>query len=248
MQQGKLWGMILGFCLVFAAGFAAPAAAQSEASLKSALEDRYVVVRLDLPASKMGVDIFVNKRQKLKHKENDQRVRRHGAAFERGEAARITDVRVKKKFIEILLEGGGYGVRGDEKTRRFRARDVEITEEEENLREELPYLSSSTPQTKILVEETLAQLQAERDAEYQRRIDEAQNQQEEQNTRVRAARLAGGSRINIRFGKKIPASALTPEGLMALLDGYVDFSPGAVAAGQEQREARERAQRADAGN
>ena len=248
MQQRKLWGMILGFCLAFAAGFAAPAAAQSEASLKSALEDRYVVVRLDMPASKVGVDIYVNKRQKLKHKENDQRVRRHGAAFERGEAARITDVRVKKKFIEVLLEGGGYGVRGDERTKRFWANPVPMTEEEEKLREELAYLSESSTQIKLLVESRIADLEADRDAIYQERVELAESQQEEQNARVRVARLAGGSRINIRFGKKIPGNALTPEGLMALLDGYVDFSPGAVEAGRRKREARERAQRADAGN
>ena len=114
-----------------------------------------------------------------------------------------------------------------------------MTEEEENLREELPYLSTSQPQTKILVEYTIEHLEAERETEYQRRIERAQSQEQDQNDRVMAQRRAGGSRFQIRFGRKIPASALTPEGLMSLLDGYVDFSSSAVEDGKRQRARRD---------
>jgi hypothetical protein len=46
---------------------------------------------------------------------------------------------------------------------------------------------------------------------------------------------AAGSRFNLRFDRNVPPEALTPEGVMAVLENYVDFSQEAVDAAYEQQ-------------
>src|SRR5690349_7253797 len=90
------------------------AAAQNEAALRAALEGRTVTVRLDMPATSQGVDVYPQDAAPLDVRELAERLKANGTALRIGQQAMITKVVVKKNsHIEFQLGGGGYGTFGD---------------------------------------------------------------------------------------------------------------------------------------
>ena len=102
--------------LVFAfVGLAAvPAFAQDEGRLKDFFEGRRVVVRLDMPGTKDGVNVYPDRRRDLDLGDYRDNLRRYGPAIRAGEMAMVTLVKVKKDHIEFQLDGGGFGTFWDD--------------------------------------------------------------------------------------------------------------------------------------
>ena len=87
-----------GACLLQAASLAA----QTEQQLRQAFEGHYVVVRMEMPATHLGVDVHPDKEPALDLSSYSSRVREYGVALREGSRVLVTAVRVKKKNIEFL--------------------------------------------------------------------------------------------------------------------------------------------------
>ena len=101
---------------------ASPAYAQSEAALKEYFEGKTVVVKMDMPATQAGVDVFADARRRINFDEYSARLKSSGIALRNGDSVMITKVRVKDKMIELQLGGGGDGRFGDDTGSRFNIR------------------------------------------------------------------------------------------------------------------------------
>jgi hypothetical protein len=90
-----------------------PLQAQDEARLKKALEGKRITLKMDMPATSEGVDIYPGSGRAIDYDKVGKRMKKHGIAIKDGEAARITKLKVKENLIEVQLNGGGYGTFGD---------------------------------------------------------------------------------------------------------------------------------------
>ena len=81
--------------------------AQTEQELKQYFEGKNVSLKIDMPATSDGVNIFPERAQPLNYNEYANRLKRYGASIRRGEEMRITNVKVKDKRIEVQLGGVG---------------------------------------------------------------------------------------------------------------------------------------------
>jgi hypothetical protein len=87
--------------------------AQDEAHLRKALEGKRITLKMDMPATSEGVDVYPGTNRPVDYDKVGKRMKKEGIALKDGEAARITKVKVKGNHIEIQLNGGGYGTFGD---------------------------------------------------------------------------------------------------------------------------------------
>lgn len=92
---------------------ALPLQAQDEGRLRKALEGKRITLKLDMPATSEGVDVYPGSSRGVDFDKVGKRMKKHGIALRDGESARITKVKVKEDMIEIQLNGGGYGTLGD---------------------------------------------------------------------------------------------------------------------------------------
>ena len=81
--------------------------AQSESELKQFFEGKTVTLRIDLPATKDGVNIYPERSQPFDYKEYGDRLKRHGAFVRGFEVVTITRLDVKGKEIEVQVAGYG---------------------------------------------------------------------------------------------------------------------------------------------
>jgi hypothetical protein len=88
-------------------------AAQDEAGLRRALEGKRITVKIEMPASQEGVDVFPGSERPIDFPKLSGRLKKYGTALKDGESAMITKVKVKDDLIEIQIGGGGYGTSGD---------------------------------------------------------------------------------------------------------------------------------------
>jgi len=87
--------------------------AQDEAHLRKAFEGKRVTVKIDMPASSEGVDLFPGTNRPLDFQKLAGRLKKWGTAIKPGDQIMITKVKVKDDLVEIHLGGGGYGTFGD---------------------------------------------------------------------------------------------------------------------------------------
>lgn len=211
-------------------------AAQNEAALRAAFEGKTVTVKLDMPATSQGIDIFPQDGSPLDVRELAERLKDHGTALRIGQQVMITKVVVKRSsHIEFQLGGGGYGTFGDVMSS---GSDVSTTSagesrEEKALRDSIKHAPGPTKRKQF--ERELDNVRATRERENARAAAEAAQANAAREANLRVKRAESGSRFNIRYRNGIPPEALTPEGVMRALAAYVTFpdapaTPGAVAA------------------
>ena len=87
--------------------------AQDEAQLRRAFEGKRMTVKIDMPASQEGVDVFPGSSRPIDFPKLSGRLKKYGVAIRDGESAMITKVKAKGDLVEIQLGGGGYGTSGD---------------------------------------------------------------------------------------------------------------------------------------
>lgn len=96
----------IGLLIIFFL-FTVTGRAQSETDLKQFFEGKTVTLRIDLPATKAGVNIYPERSQSFDYKEYSERLKRHGAFVRGYEVVSITQLDVKGKEIEVQLAGYG---------------------------------------------------------------------------------------------------------------------------------------------
>src|SRR5918997_625232 len=91
-----------------------PPSRSHEAALRAAFEGKTVTVKVDMPATSQGVDVFPLDGMPVDFREVAQRLKDNGTALKIGQQVMVTKVLVKKNsHIEFQLGGGGYGTFGD---------------------------------------------------------------------------------------------------------------------------------------
>lgn len=197
-----------------------PAFAQSEAALKAFFEGRKVAVKIDMPASSSGVDVYPSAERPIDFKRYGERIATAGVALKEGETSMITLIKMKKDLIEFHLGGGGYDA--------YRTGYVSPD-----------YVGKSNLE-KQLEKDVKAESDVARKRQLQRQLDDERNRryrEERRNAtlaetqtaankqRIAQERIAAGSRFNLRYNKTVPPG-MTPDDVMRALAQYVDFAPG----------------------
>jgi len=199
---------------------ALPAHAQSEAALKDYFEGKTVVVKMDMPATQEGVDVYADARRPIDFGAYSARLKSTGIALKSGESVMITRIRVKDKLIEFQLGGGGYGTFSDDTSTSVYVPSATKSTREKNLERDIKNETDSARKRRM--QSDLDNLRRDRENEDRRNRAVAETASEQKKQRIAEQRLHGGSRFNIRYQNGVPAG-VTPGGIMAALVEYVEF-------------------------
>lgn len=205
---------------------AAPVAAQSEQQLRQAFEGRYVVVRMDMPATHKGVDVVPGRDPAVDFKGYSARLREFGIALREGTRVMVTAVRVKKKNIEFQLGGGGYGVMGDDSGSVY-VPTVSKSSREKDLEKRIKNEYDSDRRRRMQRE--LDDLRREREREDRDRASEKRDLESRKQSEIADKRLDAGSRVNLWFadGYLENGGIPNPRELQHMLTQVVDFGDDA---------------------
>src|SRR4051812_15642599 len=199
---------------------AVPASAQSEAELRDFFEGKSVRVKIDMPASQEGIDVFPDARRAVDMGQYSARIKQYGVSVRNGDSVMVTRVRLKDKLIEFQLAGGGYGTFGDDTGTTASVGSTPKTTREKDLEKRVK--DETNASRKKQLQRELDDLRAERAREDTRNKAVAETASEAKKSRIAEARLHGGSRFNIRYQNGVPPG-LGPDGVMRALEEYVEF-------------------------
>ena len=206
----------------FVAIFAVTVLAQTEQDIKEYFEGRKVEVKIDMPASRGGVNVYPERRQTLDFGHYRELLRKYGVGVRDGERIMITKIKVKEKHIEFQLGGGGYGGWSDETSSGIYVSSTGKTEREKNLEKELKKETNEKKRREI--KEELSRLRNRRERENARNEAEVAAAEELAKQRIQDKRLQAGSRFNIRFERRLTSEDITPEAIIEALEKYVEFT------------------------
>ena len=215
--------LLLALCVLVIP--ASSADAQSEAALRAALEGRTVTVKIEMPGTSRGIDVFPQDAAPVNWREVADRLKANATSLRIGQTVMITKVVLNRdSHIEVQLGGGGFGTFGDNTGSEVSATYDGESPREKALRDSIK--SAPTPQAKKKFESSLNSLRSEREQrnDHARAAASTANEAREANLRVR--RAEGGSLFNVRYRRGIPSDAMTPNGLIDALSPYIDFGGG----------------------
>ena len=198
--------------------------AQSEAVLRDYFEGQTVTLKIAMPGTENGVDVYPGAAKPVDFPRHAGRLKDFGTAIRAGDPALVTKIKVKGKLIEFQLDGGGYGTSGDETSSSVSVPSAPKTKREQNLEGELR--REQDPARRRAIKEELDDLKASREREDARNRAAVAEAQESRKESIRQRRIEGGSRFNLRYRDGVPAAALTPEAVKAALAAYVGFDAG----------------------
>ncbi|MBK6307907.1 MAG: hypothetical protein IPF47_20135 [Gemmatimonadetes bacterium] len=207
------------------------ALAQNESALRAAFEGKSLTVKVDMPATSKGVDVFPQESMPVNWREMANRMKEFGTALKPGQQVMITKVVVKKdSHIEFQLGGGGWGTFGDRvnSSSSVSAATESETKEERDLKARIKAAQGPTERKRL--EKELANARSERERENSKAKAEAAQANEAREANLRVKRAESGSRFNIRYRNGIPPFALTPQGVAEALAPYADIAGMPVAA------------------
>jgi len=207
------------------------ALAQSEEQIRAYFEGSSVRVKLEMPGTSQGVDVYPGRLQPIDFPRHASRLKRFGTAIRRGEGVLVTKVKLKDDLIEFQLGGGGYGTFGDDASTHVSVPLASKTVREKNLERDIPRTTDPVQLRKL--KEELDALKRAREREDARNRAEAVQAQQAKEANIRQRRLEGGSRFNLRYSPVVPPEAITPEGIMQALAAYVEFSGAAAPLSQQ---------------
>jgi hypothetical protein len=88
--------------IIFLIGtFSITAFANSESELRQYFEGKQVTFRIEMPATKNGINIYPERSQSLNYDDYNEKLKEHGAAIHRGEKAAVTGLRINGRNIEV---------------------------------------------------------------------------------------------------------------------------------------------------
>lgn len=221
----KIIGAFAFAVILCSFAFAQATRKESEAKLKQFFEGKKVIVKIDMPGTRDGVDIRPEKGAALDMPKYSRRLADFGIAITKGETVTVTMVELGGDEVEFHLNGGGYGSGGDnssEPTAPIRPQQLPKSKRELELEESL-----GTETNRSRIDYLRSELRRERDRrerEDERAMNEYQYRMEQREAVIRERRLVRGSRFHVRFSE-LKTATITPEMLMGYLAEYVDFSP-----------------------
>ena len=186
----------------------------------AAFEGKMVTVRIDMPATHEGVDLYPDRDQPLDLGSYQRRLKQFGIAVRSGQSMLVTKVKVKEKAIEFHLGGGGYGTFWDE-SGTVTASTIPKSSREKRLEDELR--RENDPNRRRSIESDLRYEQRDRERRNDRARAEAAVASEIKKERIAAKRLDAGSRFNLKFESAVGAEGASAEMIRKVLADYVSF-------------------------
>ncbi len=201
---------------------------QNEQALKEYFEGKMVTVKLDMPATQKGIDVYPLRKPVVNFEDYGNRIKEFGISVTSGQSIMVTKVRTKGKHIEFQLGGGGYGTFWDESD-NVDAPYVDKSKRENQLDKLIKKETDSDKKKELRKERD--ELERDREKEQRRLELTAEDATQAKKARVREKASQAGSRFNVRYDYKLTHAEKTPESILAALAQYVDFSnQGAVSA------------------
>ncbi|MDQ2711329.1 MAG: hypothetical protein M3Y24_03670 [Acidobacteriota bacterium] len=203
------------------------AAGQNAEAVSQFFEGKQVMVKLDMPGSQKGVEIYPAKAQPLDTKSYSSRLKDFGVSLRNGDTVVVTKVKVKSdNIVEFQLGGGGYGTALDNTDTSVHFTPADKSSHEKELEDQLKTETDEDRRRSLSRE--LDDLRRDRERQDHRNQARAQDDADSRKQQIYESRQQGGSRFNIHFDKKT-GDALTPEAIMGALAAYVAFSPEPLA-------------------
>lgn len=199
---------------------AAPAFAQNEGQLKDFFEGRRVTVRMDMPGTKDGVNLYPESRRDVDFADYRNNLRRYGPAIRSGDTAIVTLVKVKKDHIEFQLNGGGFGTFFDDTDTSVNIRLLDKSNRERELERQIK--NEDNRYRRNQMQRELNDMRDYRERENRRIMVERERLSEYKRDRVAMQRENGGSRFNLWFNGRVPYD-IRPDDVMRALAEFVDF-------------------------
>jgi hypothetical protein len=209
-------------CVVSASGQADPS------SLEGYFTGKMVVAMIDMPGSEKGVDLAFDKATPMDWTAYSSRLKDFGTAIHKGDVVRVTKIALKSDHIEFQLNGGGFGVAGDDTNTTVIATPVPISQQEKDLVKQVS--DAKDPKQKKSLQDALDRVRADRARQDAANQNAAMIASQMKAQQVAAKRLAGGSRFNLDWKGSIPPDDKNPDAVMKLLADYVDFDPSHASA------------------
>ncbi len=210
------------YCLPFLAAVTVfEAAGQSPEALSQFFEGKQVTMKLDMPGTQKGIEIYPDRPQPLDARSYASRMKDNVMSIRNGDTATITKIKVKSDNIEFQLGGGGYGTAGDETDASVHFKPAEKSSHEKELEDQLSKETDDDRRRSLSRE--LDDLRRDRERQDRRDRAAAEEDAAARTDRILAARRRGGSRFNIHFDKRMSSQALTPQVIMEDLAPYVGF-------------------------
>ena len=222
MKKFLLSGAIV---LCFVAGVSAQGDRKAtQVRLKQFFEGKRVILKIDMPAARSGIDVSPEKPQQVDFSKIAKHIGEYGVSIRTGDRPTVTEVEVSKDEIEFQLDGGGYGSPADsssEPSVPSYPTKAAKSQYEKDIEAELKTATDSN-RLKYLRRE-LDRERDRRDRDYRRDMNIYERAKSYRDEYVREKRPTRGSRFNLKF-KQTDTSTVTPDELMRLLAEYVDFS------------------------
>jgi hypothetical protein len=227
-SQPSLKSLYLLVCLVILSICLSSAEAQNPNALSPAFEGKQVVVKIDMPGTQKGVDIYPNRQPSLDAKSYGDRLKQFGVSLQRGDTVMVTKVKVNKDNVEFQLGGGGFGTAGDNSDTSVHFTPADKSSREKDLENQIS--NESDPDRRRSLQRELDYVRFER--ERRDRIDRARAEQdaERRTEQVGMKRQQGGSRFNVKLDARGMGDSLTPQVIEDALSQYVSFSGSAAGA------------------
>jgi hypothetical protein len=100
----KSFSTVLALILVVDCGAASAESPQAEAQLRRSFEGKRVTLKIDMPATKNGVNVYPERDQPLNFGAYGAQLKRYGTAIRTGESVMVTKVKVTGKHVEFQFE------------------------------------------------------------------------------------------------------------------------------------------------
>ncbi|HWY99772.1 MAG TPA: hypothetical protein VNX17_01755 [Edaphobacter sp.] len=227
------FGVLVCFAVLFAG--ARGAVAQNPDALSPYFEGKQVVVKMDMPGTQKGVDIYPNRQPTLEAKSYGDRMKEFGVSLQNGQRVMVTKVKVNKDNVEFQLGGGGFGTAMDNADTSVHFTPAPKSDRERELEDQLR--NETDPNRRRSLQRELDYVRAERDRRDAYERARAEDDAAYRTQQVGIKRQQGGSRFNIRIDARKMGDSLTPQVVMDALAAYIDFSGDAAGSGAGGRPA-----------
>jgi hypothetical protein len=217
------FGLLMCVAVLFAG--ARGAGAQNSDALSTYFEGKQVVVKMDMPGTQKGVEIYPDRPQSLDAKSYGDRLKEFGVSLQKGDSTMVTKVKVNKDTIEFQLGGGGFGTAMDSSDTSVHFTPAEKSDREKELERQLN--DEGNPDRRRSLQRELDYVRAERDRRDAYERARAEDDAARRTDQVAMKRQQGGSRFNIHLDARKMGDSLTPQVVQDALAQYVGF-PGDV--------------------
>jgi hypothetical protein len=223
------FGLLLGSVFVFAG--LESAAAQNPDALSPFFEGQQVMVKIDMPGSQKGIDLYPDRPQPLDAKSYGDRMKDFGVSLRNGDTAMVTKVKVSKDNVEFQLAGGGFGTAMDNSDTSVHFTPADKSGREKELENQIR--NESDPDRRRSLQRELDRVRSDRERRDSYDRARAEDDAAYRTQQVAIKRQQGGSRFNIHVDARKMGDSLTPQVVQDALAQYVAFPgrPGDPAAG-----------------